>query len=65
LGENVALEQVFKAFDEEPEIFQKSWLQPLLAERLNLDGVCELVMESILCPNTSASHERLLRRQKG
>lgn len=38
VGENVDLEQVFKAFDEEPEILQKSWLRLLLAEGLNLDG---------------------------
>jgi len=35
--ENVDLEQVFNAFDEDPEIFQKNWLRPLLAAGLNLD----------------------------
>jgi len=29
--ENVDLERVFGAFDEDPEIFQKNWLRPLLA----------------------------------
>ncbi|HXY15982.1 MAG TPA: hypothetical protein VEI26_15910 [Terriglobales bacterium] len=51
VGENVGLERLFEAFNEDPEIFQKNWLQPLLAEGLNLDSVYELVMESILCPN--------------
>ena len=50
-GENVDLEQVFNAFDEDPEIFQKNWLRPLLAAGLNLDRACEVVLESILRPN--------------
>ena len=35
-GENVDLEQVFNAFDEDPEIFQKNWLRPLAESRLRL-----------------------------
>jgi len=50
-GENVDLQQVFNAFDEDPEIFQKNWLGPLLAAGLNLDRACEVVLESILRPN--------------
>ena len=50
-GENVDLERVFSAFDEEPEIFKKNWLRPLLAAGLNLDRACEVVLESILRPN--------------
>jgi len=51
IGKNVDLEQVYKGFDEDPEIFQKDWLSPLLAEGLKLDRVCELVVESIFRPN--------------
>ena len=50
-GGNVDLDQVFNAFDEDPEMFQKKWLRPLLAEGLNLDRVCELVIQGILRPN--------------
>jgi len=49
--ENVDLEQVFNAFDENPEIFQENWLRPLLAAGLNLNRACEVVVESILRPN--------------
>ena len=49
--ENIDPEQVFRMFDQDPEIFQKSWLQPLLAEGVALDRVCELVLESIFRPN--------------
>ena len=51
VGEGDELEQVFRAFDEDPEIFQKNWLQPLLQEGITLDRVCELVLESLLRPN--------------
>jgi hypothetical protein len=51
MNERVHLEQVFKAFDDDPEIFQRYWLRPLLAEGLNLDQIFELVAESIFCPN--------------
>src|SRR5215470_9546730 len=44
--ENVDLERVFSAFDEDPEIFQKNWLRPLLAAGLDLDRACEVVLES-------------------
>ena len=50
-GENVDLEQVLNAFDEDPEIFENNWLRPLLAAGLNLDRACEVVLESILRPN--------------
>jgi len=50
-GEDIDLEQVSKAFDEDPEIFQKTWLRPLVAEGVNLDRACELAVESILRPN--------------
>ena len=50
-SENIDLEQVFNAFDEDPEIFQQHWLRPLLAAGLNLDRACEVVLESILRPN--------------
>jgi len=49
--ENVDLERVFSAFDEDPEIFQKNWSRPLLAAGQNLDRACEVVLESILRPN--------------
>ena len=51
VGEDIDLEQVSKAFDEDPEIFQKNWLRPLVAEGVNLDRACELAVESILRPN--------------
>jgi len=51
VGEDIDLEQVSKAFDEDPEIFQKNWLRPLIAEGVNLDRACELAVESILRPN--------------
>ena len=51
VGEGIDLEQVSKAFDEDPEIFQKNWLRPLVAEGVNLDRACELAVESILRPN--------------
>lgn len=49
--ENINLEQVFSAFDEDPEIFQQRWLRPLLAAGLALDRACEVVLESIVRPN--------------
>lgn len=51
LGKNVDLEKVYKAFDEDPEVFQRNWLLPLLEEGLKLDRVCELVVESFFRPN--------------
>jgi hypothetical protein len=51
VGEDIDLEQVSKAFDEDPEIFQKNWLRPLVAEGVNLDRACELAVKSILRPN--------------
>jgi hypothetical protein len=51
VGEGIDLEQVSKAFDEDPEIFQKNWLRPLVTEGVNLDRACELAVESILRPN--------------
>jgi hypothetical protein len=49
--EDADLEELLKTFDEEPEIFQKKWLQPLLAEGLNLRDACGVVVESIFHPN--------------
>jgi hypothetical protein len=51
IGAEVKLEQVFRAFDDDPEIFQRYWLRPLLGEGLNLDQIFELVAQSIFCPN--------------
>jgi len=51
VGEDIDLEQVSKAFDEDPGIFQKNWLRPLVAEGVNLDCACELAVKSILRPN--------------
>jgi len=49
--EGVALEQVLRAFDQDPELFWKEWLRPLVAEGLNLDRACEIALESLLRPN--------------
>ena len=51
IAKNVDLERVYKAIDEDPEVFRDKWLVPLLAEGVSLDQVCELVVESIFRPN--------------
>jgi hypothetical protein len=51
VGESVDLERVFRELDEDPEIFWKEWLSPLLAEGLHLDRACEVILESVLRPN--------------
>lgn len=47
----VALEQVFRTFDRDPELFWKEWLRPLLAEGLDVERACEIALESVLRPN--------------
>jgi hypothetical protein len=51
LKENVGVAQVLEAFSEDPEVFHRQWLQPLLAEGLDLDHACEVALRSILRPN--------------
>jgi hypothetical protein len=50
-GDCVVLEQVFRAVDQDPELFLKEWLRPLLAEGLDLDQAFEVALESVLRPN--------------
>jgi hypothetical protein len=45
--ESVELERVLSVFDNDPE----QWVEPLLAEGMNLDRIFELVVQSILRPN--------------
>ena len=51
LGESIDFAQVLKAFTDDPEVFHRQWLQPLLAEGLSLDHACEVALKSILRPN--------------
>jgi hypothetical protein len=43
--------QVLEAFSDDPEVFHRQWLLPLLAEGVDLDHACELALKSILRPN--------------
>jgi hypothetical protein len=49
--DDIDFAQLLEAFSENPEVFHRQWLQPLLAEGLNLDHACELALKSILRPN--------------
>lgn len=51
LGENVDFDELFKTFDEDPEVFQSKWVWPLLDEGLSLDQACEMVVKSIFRPD--------------
>jgi hypothetical protein len=51
VGESVEADQFFREMDEDPEAFWKDWLSPLVAEGLNLDRACEVVLEGVLRPN--------------
>jgi hypothetical protein len=49
--DDIDFAQVLEAFSDDPEVFHRQWLQPLLAEGLNLDRACEVALQSIFRPN--------------
>jgi hypothetical protein len=46
-----ALEQLVREFNENPDFFDETWLQPLLAEGLKIDKVYELLLDGAIRPN--------------
>jgi hypothetical protein len=50
-AESVALEELVKASYENPDNFREEWLNPLLAEGLNVDGIFEVLLVGTTRPN--------------
>jgi hypothetical protein len=50
-GERVVLEELVKASYENPDYFREEWVNPLLAEGLDLDSIFDLLLSGSLLPN--------------
>jgi hypothetical protein len=51
LGETVVLEALVKASYEDPDDFREEWVNPLMAEGLNLDQIFDLLLTGTARPN--------------
>jgi hypothetical protein len=49
--ESVALEELVRASFENPDNFREVWVNPLLAEGLNLDDIFEVLLSGTTRPN--------------
>jgi hypothetical protein len=47
----LALEQLAKEFNDNPEDFDEIWLRPLLTEGLKVDKIYELLLDGAIRPN--------------
>lgn len=50
-SERVVLEELVKASYENPDYFREEWVDPLLAEGLDLDSIFDLLLTGSLLPN--------------
>jgi hypothetical protein len=50
-GESVVLEELVKASYENPDYFREEWVNPLLAEGLDLDRIFDLLLCGSVRPN--------------
>ena len=51
LEETVVLEALVKASYEDPDDFREEWVNPLMAEGLNLDRIFDLLLSGTARPN--------------